>query len=529
MLHSWPLASDVSHLSRFDNDDAELNTWAIAWVAHILPRAPLQLFEAPIFYPDAHTLAYSEHLLVPALLGAPLLWMGVSPPAVHNVLIILGLALSGWAMCLVMQRWTGSTAAGVIAGLLYAFNAHVLTRFPHLQAQHVEFFPLLLYALDRVLAPGRRRDAAWLAGAFVLQALCSNYLLVFITFAAVVAAAVRPADWWGAGRREVQLGLLMAAAIAAVVLAPFLWPYYVLSRDQGMVRSIEEVAAYSAGWRDYLVTAGRLHYAWWSHNFYESRTALFPGVAAITLAGGALVSGTAFRDPRARMALAIGALGVALSFGPGLPGYTWLHQHLPLLSGIRNAARWGWLGLASVSMLAGYGVAGLERVWFRSTAVADRPRRSRTWLAVCLVLGLMATAEAIRTPVGFTPFTRIAPIYDRLAAEPDVVLAEFPFYSGNTFNQNGRYVLNNTRSFRPLVNGYSGFQSSAYRQRARTLGSFPSAEAMAELKAIGVTHAVVHVDDMVKWAGRDGLARIEQVADLELVTEEDGIRLYRVR
>jgi len=40
-------------------------------VAHILPRAPLRLFEAPIFYPDAHTLAYSEHLLVPSLMGAP--------------------------------------------------------------------------------------------------------------------------------------------------------------------------------------------------------------------------------------------------------------------------------------------------------------------------------------------------------------------------------------------------------------------------------------------------------------------------
>ena len=529
MLHTWPLAGDLAHLSRFDNDDASLNTWAIAWVAHILPHAPWRLFEAPIFYPDAHALAYSEHLFVPSLMGAPLLWLGASPLAVNNVLIILGLALSGWAMCLLMQRWTGSLAAGVIAGLLYAFNAQVLTRLPHVQAQHVEFFPLVLYALDRVLAHGRRRDGVLLTVAFVLQALCSNYLLVFIAIAMVVATAVRPADWWGAGRRHVRISLALAAAAAAVALAPFLWPYYLVSRDQGLTRTIEEVALYSAGWRDYLVTGGRLHYAWWSHGFYDGRTALFPGITALVLAGIAVGAGTAIRDVRARMALAIGVLGVALSFGPGLPGYAWLHQHMPLLGGIRNASRWGWLGLGSVAMLAGFGVAHLERAWFRSAPAGLAPARARSWRALCLVLGLVATAEAIRTPVGYTPFTRIAPIYDRLAAEPGVVLAEFPFYWGNDFNLNGQYLLNNTRSFTPLVNGYSGFQSAQYQQRGNTLGSFPSVEALSLLKVMGVTHVTVHVSPFERRYGRNALTAVAQAPELTLVAEDDGIRLYRVR
>ena len=65
VLHSWPLASDPAHLSRLDNHDAELNTWIVAWVAHILPRDPLGLFEAPILYPEHHTLAFSEHMIVP--------------------------------------------------------------------------------------------------------------------------------------------------------------------------------------------------------------------------------------------------------------------------------------------------------------------------------------------------------------------------------------------------------------------------------------------------------------------------------
>ena len=156
IAHSWPLASDLGHLSRLDNDDAALNTWIVAWTAHILPLAPWRLFDPPIFYPEPHTLAYADHMFVPSVLGAPLLWAGMGPVLVHNVLIILGLGLSGFAMCLVMTRWTDSRSAGVIAGMLYGFNAHVLMRFPHLQAQHAEFFPVMLYALDRVLTRDRK-------------------------------------------------------------------------------------------------------------------------------------------------------------------------------------------------------------------------------------------------------------------------------------------------------------------------------------------------------------------------------------
>ena len=122
----------------------------------------------------------------------------------------------------------------------------------------------------------------------------------------------------------------MAGVLSVIALLPFLWPYYQVDQAHGLARDVNVVTQYNAGWRDYLVTGGRLHFAWWSHVFYEGRTALFPGVTAIVLAAIALVSGRAIRDPRARMALAIGVLGVALSFGTSLPGYPFLHQALPL-------------------------------------------------------------------------------------------------------------------------------------------------------------------------------------------------------
>ncbi len=528
VVHSWPLASDPAGLARLDNDDAALNTWAITWVAHALPRDPWHLFNAPIFFPERFTLAYSEHLFVPSLMGAPLLWAGVSPVLVHNLLLIAGFALSGWAMYLVIARWTGQPSAGIIAGLIYAFNAHTLTRFPHLQAQHVEFFPLMLYALDRTIprSPAfrspdpsspdhqltRSQGVLLLSTSFILQALCSNYLLVFSLFAVAAVLAVRPQAW---RNRSARAALLIAGAASLVVLAPFLWPYYEVSREQGLSRSIDEVARYSAGWRDYLVTGGRLHYAWWSHNFFEGRTALFPGFTAAALAAAAMRSG---RDPRVRMAFAIGAIGVALSFGPALPGYSALHETVPLLSGIRNAARFGWLFLLAVSMLAGFGAASL-------TARAS----ARTRNAIVVTIGLLVTIEAIRAPVGYTRFDGLPAIYDRVATEPDVVLAEFPFYSGRSVSDNGPYVLANTRYLRPLVNGYSGFQPPSFEERGRVLNDFPAASAIATLRELGVTHVTVHVAAFVEHSGPAALQAVEGASDLLLVAEEDGVRLYRLR
>ena len=95
VVHSWPLAGAPGRLARLDNHDAELNTWIIAWVPHALATNPLNLFEAPIFYPEQHSLAFSEHMFVPSVMGAPLLWAGASPVLVYNILIMIGFASSG--------------------------------------------------------------------------------------------------------------------------------------------------------------------------------------------------------------------------------------------------------------------------------------------------------------------------------------------------------------------------------------------------------------------------------------------------
>jgi len=135
------------------------------------------------------------------------------------------------------------------------------------------------------------------------------------------------------------------------------------------------------------------------------------------------------------------------------------------------------------------------------------------------------TVEAIRTPVGFTPVYDISRIYDRFASEGDAVIAEFPFYSGANVSLNGPYVYANTRYFKPLVNGYSSFHPETFEARGRALNSFPSEAALAELKASRVTRVLVHT----RRYEQKSLDAIDTFPQLQFETEEDGIRLYRLK
>src|SRR5690606_4273125 len=219
-----------------------------------------------------------------------------------------------------------------------------------------------------------------------------------------IAALVRAPEWLGRGHLPRAMTLALALAGSTAVLPPFLWPYYLVNRDYGLTRSLDEVRLYSAGLADYLTTAGRLHYEWWSHRFFEGRTALFPGLTASALAAAALVRGRSLRDPRIRMTAAIGAAGFALSFGPAMPGYALLHAWVPPLQGIRGAARWGVLLLMAVAILSGYAVAALQRRWVRPAY----------WPAVFAALFGAVTIEALRAPMSYIPFDGIPPIYDTL-------------------------------------------------------------------------------------------------------------------
>jgi hypothetical protein len=551
VIHTWPLVLHPGRYSRNDNADTELNEWILAWVAHQLPRDPLHLFDANIFYPAKDTLAFSEPLIVPAVMGAPLAWAGASPVLVYNVVLMLGFTLTAFATCLLVENWTGRLTAGLLAGSLFAFNTHTLTRFAHVQGIHIYGLPLALLALDRLIRGGSRRHALALALWIAVLAYTSGYLVVFAAVMIAVALLARVTEWLPRAR-QVLPRLALAAVVAGVAITPVYLPYRRVAREQHMVRSLEVVKEYSATPIGYLASAGRLHFSTWSGGFFKDPVdSFFPGFVALVLAVRATVFAFRRRPPpgdplrsRVVMLLAIAATGVVLSLGTATPIYGWAFHVFPPMQGLRAAARFGNLFLLAVAVLGGMGLASL----LPPNPPAPRLRRSAEasakaeggshepatekarggWLAVALIV--LVNVESLRAPFTYKAFDGIPGIYRLLATEPGpVVVAEQPFFPRGAVFQNGSYVLASTAHWRPLMNGYSGYTPEGYQRYADAFWYFPEDWAIKAMKDAGVTHVVVHVAAF----HRDHQPVLEALAkrtDFELMAVgRDGIRLYRIK
>jgi hypothetical protein len=322
----------------------------------------------------------------------------------------------------------------------------------------------------------------------------------------------RPRDWIGDRFVPFARALAVATAFAAMVLVPFLLPYYHANQDLGLTRSLSDAGMYSATWSDYLSTPSRLMFSLWSHRFFQG-TALFPGAVGLALTAVALASGDAFRDSRARMCLAVGLAGVALSFGPRMPGYALLYTVVPVLRAIRATARFGYLATLSVAALAGFGVVRLR---------GSTP--ARVWPGLALVLVLAASAELLVAPLGLTRFDGIPPVYAHLPHDASTRVVEIPFFGSTSAQFHASYMLNSTAHWRPIVNGYSGFQPPSFYQHAQVLQGFPDDASRALLRELGITHVFVHTTQLSK----DTLAQISQQRQLKLVETFGSIALYRL-
>jgi hypothetical protein len=518
LLHTWPLGLAPHVLSRNDNGDCQLNEWILAWIAHQLPRDPLSLYGANIFHPEPRTLAFSEPLLVPALLGAPLAWLGASPVLAYNLLLLFGLWATGLAGFFVAWRFTGDALAGLLGGCLLAFHPQTLTRLPHLQAHYAAFLVLALFFFDRLLGRARLRDAALLGACVALLSLTSGYWAA-LAAAAFGAALLARAPEALADARRVAAGIALALVVAAAIALPPLLPYWHASREQGLVRSLDEATSFASEPSNYLATPARIHYDAWSHRFFGSRGgAFFPGVTALFLAGAA-VAGGGWRSGRIRMLLAIALAGFVLSLGPRTPVYALFHTLFPPMKGLRDPSRFGYLVLLAVGLLAPLGLA-----WLRA-----RSARRGTLLASLAIVAV--NVEALVAPMTYTRFEGFSPIYARVAAAPaGSVLAEFPFHGPAEIHRNAGYVLASTAHWKPLVNGYSGFTPPAFVQRAERLRGFPDDTAAGELRRLGVTHVAVHPARFREGRQAALLESLAGRADLELLeTGPSDERLYLLK
>jgi hypothetical protein len=420
VITTHPLWLHLADAVPGDIGDPLLNTWILAWDSHALLTDPLHLFDANIFYPLPHTLAYSEHLLSTAALVLPLGLVSGEPVVAYNLSLLLSFPLAGLGMYLLVLHWTRWRQAAFLAGLAFAFAPYRLASIAHLQLLSIQWLPFSLLALDRLLDLGvgnreygvgsreygvgrGKQGAGKRIRAFVLrpssfvifttlQILASWYLAVFT----VLVLGLYTLGWWVArwrrGGRPVPqdlagpvpqstaelvpqslaglvpqstAGLVISVFVVAGLTLPFALPYLDVLPQLQAARPASLAASFAAHPADFLAAAPFLRIAGpltqrlaQRPGFTEENT-LFLGFVTPLLALAGLALAGARRVERWRI-LALAAIlvtSVTLTFaGP----YRALTRLLPALMVVRVPPRWIIPATFALAALAGYGVAWMK-------------------------------------------------------------------------------------------------------------------------------------------------------------------------
>ena len=474
ILMTWPLARIAGRGVAYPGDPY-ITVWILDWDHHATLTNPLSLFHANAFHPARYSLAFSENLYGIAILLAPFRLLGMGPITAHNAALLAGLAFCGFAAYLLAFRFTRSFAAGLAAGIFYAFVPFRFTHLSHLQHIWGGWIPMLLLALIWYVDRPSWRNGAIFGAVFLMNGLTNIHWLLFGSFATAAAAALFVAS----GVRRWK-ELLAGTALACALLAPFLYPYAAAAKLYGMTRAWGETRQFSAVWSDWLVSGVHTKsYPSLIDVTVDPERWLFPGAIAIVLSTAALFFVRS--HPRA---VVLGFLLVVIGFfgslGLNFPFHTFLYEAVPGFQAVRAPARWAAIAYLGMSMLIAVPVA-----------VASR---RRVWVGaiVPVLLALELNVAPIRW---YMTVPENPDVYSWLQAQPGKGAAmELPVdVAGSEYV----YLLRATAHHKRLINGVSGFTPPITARLTAMARSNPIPDQfLDELRASGVEWLIVHADTL---------------------------------
>ncbi len=525
LLFTYPIWVHPASTVLWHGSDTELFAWTLSWDVHALTHHPWSIFEGNIYFPEHHTLAYSENLIGSAILAAPVLGLTGDPLVAINFLSVTTTLLCAIGAFVLARRLGVSTPGAIATGIIFGFAPPRLLRLGQLHLGAVEWVPFGLAALHAYLDTGRRRDVLLAAAFFTLQALSSGHGTVFLALSMLGLITYRLAlgEPLRLRKRLRDVGVvgLLLLAPTGVVLAE----YQVVRHQTGLTRTLE----------DWVQTNGASFFASPSyvdqfiHNHLPGRldapqADLFPGYLPLLLAplaflrrrgsAGSVTSAPAgpvsARDGldgswRARLRTnpaplygLLTAFSIWVALPLGRPFGLWpLVYWLPGLNFIRVPSRFTILAMLGLAVLGGL---GFDRLTLRYRL------RWRTLAGV--VVAVLLVAELAAMPLQPRPYRVELPAVDRwLAGQPgSFAIAEIPSGDpdGNGVEFERRqstYMLHSMAHWQRTVHGYSGIRTPLHDQLYLELRSFPDLRSLASLARLGVTRVVVHAElfDPDEW------------------------------
>jgi hypothetical protein len=445
IIWTWPVAANLTSRIPHDSGDPVLNIWILWWNAQAAPLTE-RWWNPPMMWPMPGAMALSEHLLGLSVLATPLQLAGADAVTAYNVCLLLTYALSGFFTFLLVRHLTGSSLAGLCAGLAFGFSPYRAGQLSHIQVLASHWMPLALLGMHAYISTARRSWLVVFGVSWLLQALSNGYYLLF--FPVLIGLwLLWFVDWRDAPRRG--FALIGAWTISSLPLAPILLKYYAVHSALGLRRTVPEIREFSAVPASFVHPAPMMRF-WPEGPAANFELYLFPGLTVVMLAVAALVYMAIRRgadSSRSAVAFYAGStlLIAALALGPGGTGsepaslwrpFSWL-LWLPGFNGVRVSARFAMMAILCLAITAGIGVTRLTQFGGRWRAI----------VGALAIAGLLADGATEPVPVLSPPGRMALPN----ANQPAVV--ELPL---DNIYVSVAAMYRGIFHHQPVVNGYSG-------------------------------------------------------------------------
>lgn len=463
-------------------------------------------WDGPMFSSGQDVMAYSDTML-PLFVPFKL----VATVTGSRVVAFNALFLSSWVLCAeftyrLAVRLVRSRPAAVVAAVSFTFSTIRLAQTNHFQIAWACLIPLIILALFRFWDHPSPSRGFWLAMAVLCQFLTAAYygviLLTFVVASLFTSAAF---DLW---RRRFRDHVGGYAAFGLALLVPMLLIQHQYAsaasstpaRDGypsssvlslGDLRSPAPTAtiARSLGVFDTDTIARS------SENYAYVGLVVITAIPLLLIAIG--------RRPSRSLELlqpvsewvtvfALAGFGFVIAVGRGpilgipMPFYDVARSVIPGVSSMVALVRLFAFTQLALSLLAGAAVAAMLRT------LASRPAR----VAIAAVLVLAIGVEARTTHAMVRVIEPASGSVNEYMQSLDAgVVAILPVSDRSlgaiyAFTEAPRMLLgvdDDLQSF----NGYSGYAPTGYESSAATINTFPSPEAIAELRRLGVTYVTI--------------------------------------
>lgn len=512
ILFTWPLMPRIiDHVPGPGHAAPALEgVYSLTWGIHALANHPLRYFDANIFYPHAEALAFGDHLFGQSLVMAPVEWITAQPTVTYNLAVLLSFVVAATGAYFLTRQLTGSVPAGLVTGLLYGFSAWRFAQIGDLGELSQGGLPWILLIGHLYLDDPHRRliylgvSAAW------LQAVSCGGSLLSLLMALVIGALFMALPRFRRSRIRLwrhRYHLAAAGLALVVLLLPFVKPYLNHDLEQAFSHAVAPAADTTARPPGALASLSEGFFLSLFERTGDGRQPLFPGWLAIGLV--AWLSWRTIRSPQS------------------VERSAWLYASLGVLAMTVTALTpldGGPIVTLSLAVLAGLGLHHLAR------AMATLPGGVLIiWAAPLAVLLELAPGPATLHPTIGPAGPPPACLWLN-STDDSATLAELPIPPENEAGDEtrARRQLYSIYHWRRMVGGLARRMPPLSREIRDRLQGFPDDRSVAQLLALGIDYAVVHVDEFPARERAGIEAALAGRPELAIEKDFDGTRVYRV-